>query len=102
MKNNYQKITTEDNIKNRIFEDMQNGIIYQTEIFKLMANIGITIEDIETAGIDFILSEELGINIMTIEEDDRNTRFENKIIVFLLNSIELGYRDFLNNRNNDN
>ena len=102
MKNNYQKITTEENIKNRIFEDMNNGIIYQTEIFKLMNNIGITIEDIETAGIDFILSEELGINFVTTEEENRNTRFENKILVFLLNSIELGYRDFLNNKNNDN
>jgi len=102
MKNDYKKITTEENIKHRIFEEMNDGTIYQTEIFRLMNNIGITIEDIEVAGIDFILSEELGINFIVSEEEDRNTRFENKIIVFLLNSIELGYRDFLNKNNNDN
>jgi len=100
MKKTSQEITNQENIKNRIFEDMTNGIVYQTEIFRLMNNIGITIEDIEMAGIDFILSEELEIDFITVVEDDRNSDFAIKIIRFLENSIELGYRDFLQKENN--
>ena len=95
---NYNEITTRENIKNNIFEDLNNGYVYQTEIFKMLDNIGITIEDIDLAGFDFILAEELGLDITITREDHRNWRFDNSIVLFLYNSLELGYRDFLMNK----
>ena len=97
MKNN-NEITSRENIKNRIFEDLNNGLVYQTEIFKMLDNIGITIEDIEIAGFDFILAEEFGLDITITREENRNWRLDNSLVVFLYNSLELGYRDFLANK----
>ena len=97
MKNN-NEITTRENIKNRIFEDLNNGYVYQTEIFKMLDNIGITIEDIDLAGFDFLLAEELGLDITITKEEFRNHRFDYSLVVFLYNSLELGYRDFLMNK----
>lgn len=91
-------MTTRANIENRIFEDLNNGFIYQTEIFKMLDNMGITIEDIETAGFDYILDDALGIHINMNNEDERNNDFNRKIVIFLYNSLELGYRDFLLNK----
>ena len=101
MKNN-NEITTRANIENRIFEDLNNGYVYQTEIFKMLDSYEITIEDIDLAGFDFILDDALGILIETNKEDERNTNFQNKIISFLYNSLELGYRDFLMNKKGKN
>ena len=97
MKNN-NEITTRENIKNRIFEDLNNGYVYQTEIFKMLDNIGITIEDIDLAGFDFLLAEELGLDITITKEEFRNHRFDYSLVVFLYNSLELGDRDFLMNK----
>lgn len=97
MKDN-NEITTKANIENRIFEDLNNGLVYQTEIFKLLESREITIEDIDLAGFDFILDDALGILIETNKEDERNNDFQYKIIRFLYNSLELGYRDFLMNK----
>ena len=101
MKNN-NEMTTRANIENRIFEDLNNGYVYQTEIFKMLDSYEITIEDIDLAGFDFILDDSLGILIETNKEDERNTNFQNKIISFLYNSLELGYRDFLMNKKGKN
>lgn len=97
MKSN-NEMTTRANIENRIFEDLNNGFIYQTEIFKMLDNIGVTIEDIDLAGFDFILDDALGIHIHMNNEDERNNKFNRKIVWFLYNSLELGYRDFLMNK----
>lgn len=97
MKNN-NEITTRENIKNRIFEDLNNGYVYQTEIFKMLDNIGITIEDIDLAGFDFLLAEELGLDITITKEESRNHKFDYSLVIFLYNSLELGYRDFLMNK----
>lgn len=91
-------MTTRVNIENRIFEDLNNGYVYQTEIFKMLDNIGITIEDIDLAGFDFLLAEELGLDITITKEEFRNHRFDYSLVVFLYNSLELGYRDFLMNK----
>tara|TARA_B100000927_G_scaffold206131_1_gene167311 strand:+ start:54 stop:359 length:306 start_codon:yes stop_codon:yes gene_type:complete len=101
MKNN-DRITTRANIENRIFEDLNNGYVYQTEIFKLLDIKGITIEDIDCAGFDFILDETLGITINRNEEDEEYKDFHIKIVIFLYNSLELGYRDFLMNKKGKN
>ena len=96
--NNNNEITTRENIKNRIFEDLNNGYVYQTEIFKMLDNKGVTIEDIDLAGFDFLLAEELGLDITITKEEFRNHRFDYSLVVFLYNSLELGYRDFLMNK----
>jgi hypothetical protein len=101
MKSN-NEMTTRANIENRIFEDLNNGFIYQTEIFKMLDNMAITIEDIEIAGFDYILDDALGIRINMNDEDERNNYFNSKIVVFLYNSLELGYRDFLMNKKGKN
>ncbi len=98
MKNNNKEITTKLNIENRIFEDLNNGFIYQTEIFKMLDNYGITIDDIDLAGFDYILEDELGLDITITKEENRNHTLDRKIAIFLYNSLELGYRDFLANK----
>lgn len=95
MKNQVNEITSRLNIENRIFEDMIVTDNYQTEIFRQLDNLGITQKDIEIASFEFILGEELGIYIHTILEDDNDNIYANQLCVFLMNSIELGYIDYL-------
>jgi hypothetical protein len=99
---NEKEMTTKANIENRIFEDLNNGFVYQTEIFKMLDNIGVTIEDIEIAGFDYILNDTLGLDITITKEEGRNHYLDRKIVWFLYNSLELGYRDFLSNKKGKN
>jgi hypothetical protein len=97
---NYKDLNTEIslNIENRIFENLNNGEDFFTEVYNLLNSIGVTVEDLDIAGLDFILNVEFGVNITVNEEEENYDNFSPRLARFIISALDLGYRRFLENK----
>jgi len=92
------EIETTLNIENRIFENLNHGDDFFTEVYNLLNSIGVTIEDLDIAGLDFILNVEFGVNITVNEEEENYDNFSPRLANFILSALDLGYRTYLENK----
>lgn len=96
------QITSDENIKNRIFEDSVYGQDFFTEIYRQLDIYGVTVEDLDTAGIDFILNEEFGLDISAMTEDNNDIDFSRSLVRYIYSALDLGYRRFKEDKKGKN